>query len=176
MSATELHEEEALGKAYDARLMKRLLRYLKPYWWLVLLAILILMLASATQIVGPWLTQLALDRAVPRGDTTFLAILAGAYLASVAVGFFLQYGQALITTWLGQSVMYDLRAQIFEKLQYLDLRFHDRNPVGRLMTRITSDVEKLPFPMAPVGALGTMALAESADEKEKGWKWRVCDE
>jgi len=123
--------------------MKRLLQYLKPYWWLVALAILILMLASATAIVGPWLTQLVIDEAIPRGDTHLLGLIALGYVATVFVGFVLQYAQGVLTTWLGQSVMYDLRREIFDKFQKLDLRFYDKNPVGRLMTRITNDVETL---------------------------------
>ncbi|GMR12271.1 MAG: ABC transporter ATP-binding protein [Gemmatimonadota bacterium] len=145
MNAPQDHiqEEEALGKAYDAHLMKRLLGYLRPYKLQVALAILLLMVASGLQVVGPWLTQLALDEAIPDGDGGYLSLLAGAYLAAVAISFFLMYGQALLMTWLGQRVMYDLRTEIFAKMQRLDLRFYDRNPVGRLMTRITSDVETL---------------------------------
>jgi len=137
------HEEEALGKAYDARLMRRLLRYLRPYWWQVLVAILLLMLGSATQIVGPWLTQLAIDNAIPESDIHYLVTLSLFFAASLVAGFVLEYGQGLLTTWLGQTVMYDLRREIFAKFQRLDLRFYDKNPVGRLMTRITNDVETL---------------------------------
>jgi len=136
-------EEEALGKAYDARLMKRLLEYLRPYRWYVLLAVALLMVASFLQVVGPWLTRIALDDAIPNNDGPLLAKLAGAYVVAIIGGFFLMYGQTLLTTWLGQRVMYDLRTEIFGKLQRMDLRFYDRNPVGRLMTRITSDVETL---------------------------------
>ena len=136
-------EEEALGKAYDARLMKRLLVYLKHYRWYVVLAVAVLIVASLLQVVGPWLTQIALDEAIPNGDAPLLAKLAGAYVAAIVGGVSLMYGQTVLTTWLGQRVMYDLRTEIFAKLQRLDLRFYDRNPVGRLMTRITSDVETL---------------------------------
>ena len=136
-------EEEALGKGYDARLMRRLLKYLRPYKRYVALAIVILVASSLLQVVGPWLTQIALDDVIPNGDTPLLATLAAAYLATVAVGFVLLYAQTVLTTWLGQRVMYDLRTEIFGRLQRLDLRFYDRNPVGRLMTRITSDVETL---------------------------------
>ena len=136
-------EEEALGKGYDARLMGRLLQYLRPYWRHVALAIAILVAASFLQVVGPWLTRIALDDAIPNGDTSLLATLAAAYLGSVVLGFVLLYAQTVLTTWLGQRVMYDLRTEIFGKLQRLDLRFYDKNPVGRLMTRITSDVETL---------------------------------
>jgi ATP-binding cassette subfamily B multidrug efflux pump len=140
---TAFHEEEALGKAYDARLMRRLLRYLRPYSWHVALALAVLLLGSATAIVGPWITQLVLDDVIPSGDTGLLGLLIAAYFGTAVLAFVLQYAQTIVTTWLGQSVMYDLRSQIFEKLQRLDLAFYDRNPVGRLMTRITNDVETL---------------------------------
>ncbi|MEX0979541.1 MAG: ABC transporter ATP-binding protein, partial [Gemmatimonadota bacterium] len=136
-------EEEALGKAYDARLMRRLLRYLKPHKAKVFWAVLLLVLSAGLQVVGPWLVQMALDDAIPAGNARLLSTLAIAYLVSVGLSFFLEYGQQLLTTWLGQRVMFDLRTEIFDKLQRLDLRFYDRNPVGRLMTRITSDVETL---------------------------------
>ena len=141
--AQTLHEEEVLGKAYDARLMRRLLAYLRPYRLQVAAAVLLLMLTAATEIVGPWLTMLALDRAVPAGDLRLLTLLAAAYLSAALLSFLFQYTDELLTTWLGQVVMYDLRTEIFRKLQRSDLRFYDRNPVGRLMTRITSDVETL---------------------------------
>jgi ATP-binding cassette, subfamily B, multidrug efflux pump len=141
--AATFHEEEALGKAYDARLMRRLLRYLKPYRWQVVAALVILLLGSAMAIVGPWVTQLVIDEAIPSGDTGLLGLLIGVFIASVVLDFGLEYAQAVVTTWLGQSVMYDLRGEIFAKLQRLDLRFYDRNPIGRLMTRITNDVETL---------------------------------
>ncbi len=137
------HEEEALGKAYDARLMRRLMRYLVPYRGKVVLAVLVLMLSSAAQIVGPWITQIVIDEAIPAGDFDFLGLLVLSYLAVITLAFAFEYAQDVITTWIGQSVMYDLRTEIFEKLQRADLRFYDRNPVGRLMTRITNDVETL---------------------------------
>ncbi|HSG07712.1 MAG TPA: ABC transporter ATP-binding protein [Longimicrobiales bacterium] len=144
MSETAIHhEEEALGKAYDARLMRRLLTYLRPYRLQVASAIALLMLASAVEIVGPWLTQQAIDRAIPASDMGLLGKLALAYVAATFLGFVLQYAQGILTTWLGQSVMYDLRAEIFARFQRMDLRFFDKNPVGRLMTRITNDVETL---------------------------------
>ena len=137
------YEEEVLGKAYDSRLMARLLRYLRPYRLQVAVALLLLMLASFLGVVGPYLTKIALDEAIPQGDGEQLAFLAALLLAATALIFVFQYAQALVTTWLGQRVMYDLRTQIFRKMQQLDLAFYDRNPVGRLMTRITSDVETL---------------------------------
>jgi ATP-binding cassette subfamily B protein len=143
VNAPSFHEEEALGKAYDARLMRRLLRYLRPYRWHVAGAVVLLAAASAVEVVGPWLTQLALDEAIPSGDTGFLGTLAAGYALAIGLGFLLQYGQGLLTTWLGQSVMYDLRKEVFAKFQELDQRTFDRTPTGRLMTRITSDIQTL---------------------------------
>src|SRR5215212_4965991 len=137
------HEEEALGKAYDARLMRRLLRYVKPYKLPVALAFTMLLAAAALEVVGPWLTQQAIDRAIPARDVPLLGRLAVAYLIASFFTFLLQYGDEILTTWLGQTVMYDLRTELFDKLQRADLRYYDKNPVGRLMTRITSDVETL---------------------------------
>jgi ATP-binding cassette, subfamily B, multidrug efflux pump len=137
------HEEEALGKAYDARLMRRLLQYLRPYRLQVVVAVALLILGSAVEVVGPWLTQQVIDKAIPSGNLHLVAVLALAYAGAVALGFAFQYGQGLLTTWLGQSVMYDLRKEIFARFQRLDLAFFDHNPVGRLMTRITNDVETL---------------------------------
>jgi ATP-binding cassette subfamily B multidrug efflux pump len=141
--AGTLQEEDVLGKAYDAQLMRRLLRYLRSYWWVVGGAVMLLISAAALQIVGPWLVQLALDDAIPQSNARLVGILATAYLGAAFGSFWLEYGQTLVTTWLGQRVMYDLRSEIFDKLQELDLSFYDRHPVGRLMTRITSDVETL---------------------------------
>jgi len=138
-----LHEEESLGKAYDARLMRRLLRYLTPYWWLVGLAVLVLAAASGLEVVGPWLTKVALDDAIPREEERLLALLAMGYLGAMLLSFILNYMQRILTTWLGQRIMYDLRREVFRKFQQLDLRYFDTNPVGRLITRITSDVETL---------------------------------
>ena len=139
----DFHEEEALGKAYDARLMRRLLRYLRPYRWQTAVAVVTLILASGLELVGPYLTAQAIDRAIPQRDLGLLVLLAGIYAGSLALALVLGYGQTLLTTWIGQRVMYDLRTEIFAHLQRLSLRFFDKNPVGRLMTRLTSDVEVL---------------------------------
>jgi len=140
---THAHEEEALGKAYDARLMRRLLRYLRPYRGRVALAIAVLLGAAGLELVGPWLTKVAIDRAIPERDAGLLTGLAIAYVGALILTFLLEYVQTLLTTWLGQRVMYDLRREVFGHLQRLSLPFFDRNPVGRLMTRVTNDVEVL---------------------------------
>ncbi len=142
-SQSPLREEEALGKAYDSRLMKRLLSYLKPYRWQTAAAVVMLIAASGLELVGPWLTKVAIDEAIRQGDETMLLWLGSAYLASLVLAAGLQYGQTLVTTWLGQNVMKDLREELFRKLDRLDLSFFDKNPVGRLMTRVTNDVDVL---------------------------------
>ena len=138
-----MHEDEVLGKAYDARLMRRLLRYLRPRKGQVALAFVMLLAAAALEVVGPYLTQQAIDRAIPARDLGLLQTLALLYFATSFGIFVLQYADEILTTWLGQSVMYDVRTELFDKLQRADLRYYDKNPVGRLMTRITSDVETL---------------------------------
>ncbi len=146
MPATSIkpaHEEEALGKAYDAQLMRRLLRYLRPYRWKVVLGVAILLVVAGLELLGPYLTKVALDRAIPDGDLPLLGVLAGIYLAALVLTFGLGYVQQVLTTWLGQRIMFDLRRQIFGHLQRQSLRYFDRNPVGRLMTRVTNDVEVL---------------------------------
>ncbi len=139
----DFHEEEALGTAYDARLMRRLLRYLRPYRLRVAIAVVMLIVASGLELIGPYLTKVAIDQAIPAKDLGLIVLLAGIYTGSLIFALVLSYAQTLLTTWIGQRVMYDLRTEIFAQLQRLSLRFFDRNPVGRLMTRLTSDVEVL---------------------------------
>jgi ATP-binding cassette subfamily B protein len=142
-TATGHAEEEADSRAYDPRLLRRLLRYLSPYRGKVAAALVLLVIQSTTQLAGPWLTKVALDEAIPGRDYDFLLLLTGAFALSLVVSFVCEYGQTLITTLLGQRVMFDLRTEIFGHLQRLSLRYFDRNPVGRLMTRVTNDVEQL---------------------------------
>jgi ATP-binding cassette subfamily B protein len=140
---THTQEEEALGKAYDARLMRRLLQYLQPYRLRVSIAIVVLLAGAAIELVAPLLTKRALDEAIPNGDRHQLLVLSALFFATLVASFVFEAAQTVMTTWLGQSVMYDLRREIFRHLQRLPLGYFDRNPVGRLMTRVTSDVEVL---------------------------------
>jgi len=129
--------------AYDSALTGRLLRYVRPYRLQVIVAVLLLMAGAAVEMVGPYLTMLAIDRVIPEGDLRLLFLLVGFYLAASLLAFLFEYLQVLLTTWIGQKVMFDLRLELFTHLQRLSLRFFDRNPVGRLMTRVTNDVETL---------------------------------
>jgi ATP-binding cassette subfamily B multidrug efflux pump len=137
------HIEEVLGKAYDSRLMKRLLVYLKPYHWLVVISVIILIVSSLAQLAGPYLTKIAIDNYIVKGDSKGLFRIILLFLGTIGVGFSLQYFQVYLMEYVGQKVMYDLRMQIFSKVQGMDLKFFDKNPVGRILTRITSDVEAL---------------------------------
>ena len=137
------HEEEILGKAYDARLMRRLLGYLRPYRPQVALAVAAIIGHSVLQLAPPYLTKIVIDRYIPAGDLSGLGLIAALYLATLLVSFALEYTQTWTMQVTGQRIMFDLRMQIFGHLQRLDLRFYDRNPVGRLMTRVTTDVDVL---------------------------------
>ena len=137
------HEEEVLGKAYDARLMRRLLGYLRPYRAQVALAVAAIVGHSVLQLVPPYLTKTVIDTYIPAGDLSGLFAVAALYLATLIVSFSLEYAQTWTMQLTGQRIMFDMRMQVFSHLQRLDLRFYDRNPVGRLMTRVTTDVDVL---------------------------------
>jgi ATP-binding cassette subfamily B multidrug efflux pump len=136
-------EEVDDGRGYDRRLLARLVSYLRPYRWQVAAALLLLFAGATLEMAGPYITRLALDRAIPAADNGLLATLVGAYLGALVLAFFVEYLHTLLSTWLGQTVMYDLRTEVFTHLQRLSLRYFDRNAVGRLMTRVTNDVEQL---------------------------------
>lgn len=142
MSAVQ-DDPEVPVTGYDAALLRRLLRYIRPYRWLTALALLLLLVQSGLALIGPRLTEHALDVAIPHRDMGLLGLLAALYLGTMLVEFVVEYVGALLTTFIGQRVMYDLRMEIFAHLQRLSVQYFDRNPVGRLMTRVTSDVETL---------------------------------
>jgi ATP-binding cassette subfamily B multidrug efflux pump len=146
------HEEEALGKAYDGRLMRRLLRYLRPYRGRVIGALVLSTITSGLAIVPPYLFKLAVDSyLIPAigGHINFPVAMTGLrwvtviFFCSLALSFALQFFQVLMMQLVGQQAMYDLRMEIFGHLQRLPMRFFDRNPVGRLVTRVTTDVDTL---------------------------------
>jgi ATP-binding cassette subfamily B multidrug efflux pump len=151
-------EEEVLGKAYDGRLMRRLLTYIRPYKLPVVAALVLLLINAVLQTIGPLLTALAVDRYLaPSAKVTptildrYLAAspwagleqIAFLYLLVVIFGMFCDFGEQYIMQWVGQKAMFDLRREMMARLQCLDLSFYDHNPVGRLVTRITTDVDAL---------------------------------
>jgi ATP-binding cassette, subfamily B, multidrug efflux pump len=178
------HEEEILGKAYDARLMRRLLKYLWPYKGHAITAIVLTMLSAPLVLAGPPLTQAAIDLFLapdpskppssfalfigqtaqrlgfggsPVEGITFIAVV---FLLANLAAFAVQYTQAIVMQAMGQYIMYDLRKEIFERLQRLPIQFYDRNPVGRLMTRLTTDVDALNemFTAGVISIFGDLAM------------------
>ncbi len=138
-----MEEDKVVGKIYDTHLMKRLFKYGKPYWHLILAAILLIFVGMGLEILGPYLTKVAIDKYILRGNYQGLLFIVVLYGGVLLGNFFFKYGQMMVTEYLGQRVILDLRQQIFSHLQHLHHRFFDKNPVGRLMTRVTSDVESL---------------------------------
>ncbi len=143
MTANNYHEEEVLGKAYDGRLMRRLLTYARPYRVQLIAAVILLLGGSLLQLLLPVTVQIGIDRYLMSGDVNGLKRIVLAYGGILLAAFILQYLQMYITMAVGQKVQYDIRMQIFSHLQKLHLAFFDRNPVGRLVTRVTNDVAVL---------------------------------
>ena len=143
MPANSYHEEEVLGKAYDSRLMRRLLTYVRPYRARLILAVLLLIGGSLLQLLLPVTIQIGIDKYLLLGNLSGLVKIALIYSGILAASFILEYLQMYITMYIGEKVQYDLRMQIFTHLQKLHLAFFDRNPVGRLVTRVTNDVTVL---------------------------------
>jgi ATP-binding cassette subfamily B multidrug efflux pump len=150
-------EEEILGKAYDSRLMRRLLTYLRPYQRPLAIALVSIILKSFSDILGPYLIKVAVDRYLApvknaaSGLWSWLspdpmhgiAQISGIYFAMLLITFVLEFLQTYFMQWIGQKVMFDLRSQIFRHLQRMHVAFYDKNPVGRLVTRVTTDVDAL---------------------------------
>ena len=137
------HEEEALGKIYDRRLMRRLLAYLGPYKPTVVFSLLLVIAGSALKLVGPYLTKVAIDDYITRGNLEGLDVIALLYVLALILQFALSFFQVYLMNMAGQRVMFDMRREIFAHLQRLQPAFFDKNPVGRLVTRATTDVDAL---------------------------------
>src|SRR4051812_43442563 len=151
------HEEEVLGKAYDSRLMRRILRYLRPYRWQVTVALVSIVLKAGADVLGPFLTMVAIDRYLAPTHQPFplldkwlsphpltgIAQIGAIYVGLITFSFLLEYLQTYLMQWAGQMVMFDLRSEIFRHLQHMHIGFYDKNPVGRLVTRVTTDVDAL---------------------------------
>jgi ATP-binding cassette subfamily B protein len=151
-------EEEVLGKAYDSRLMRRLLGYMRPYRVLAAISLVFLLAQSVFQVAGPLLTRIAIDKYLqksPSSDPSFLDARLPAdpwtgltkvgllYLGVLLGSFVAEFAQTYLMQYTGQLAMFDLRRQLMSHLQRMDLAFYDRNPVGRLVTRVTTDVDVL---------------------------------
>ncbi|MBO0798642.1 MAG: ABC transporter ATP-binding protein [Blastocatellia bacterium] len=183
--ASEHHEEEQLGKLYDTKAARRLLRYLGPYRHLVVIALFLTICVNLVRQLGPLLTKWAIDDYVtPATEKTMpfndafrgITLLAVAYLASLLVTLLIGYFQDVLLNTIGQRVMFDLRDQIFSKLQTVELAFYDRNPVGRLITRLTTDVDSLNelFTSGLVEVLGDVVLIAGALGMMFYFNWKLA--
>jgi ABC-type multidrug transport system, ATPase and permease components len=169
-------DDEVVGKAYDARLMRRLSKYIRPYMWLVLSALACLMIDGLMQLVGPLMTQRVIDVALPTRDVGLVWTSAVLLAVSLVIAFVCQYGETILTSLLGQRVMRDLRRDIFGHVQRLPITFFDRNAVGRLVTRVTTDVEALNelFTAGVVAGLGDVFTLLAISALMLATDWRLA--
>ncbi|KAA3610163.1 MAG: ABC transporter ATP-binding protein [Calditrichaeota bacterium] len=138
-----MQKDDLAGKVYDSELLKRMFMYTRPFKKLVGSAVFMIIFASLLQLIAPYLTKEAIDIYINGENLDGLYTIVALYLGVMVLVFFVQYIQTYLTQLLGQKLMYDLRSEIFGHMQKLSLSFFDKNPVGRLMTRVTSDVESL---------------------------------
>ena len=138
-----MHEEEALGKPIDSTLLKRLLQYVKPYKKFVLLAVILTISISALAAIRPAFTKIAVDDYITKGDIPGLQFIILLFVGSLVIQGLIQYGMTYLTSWIGQNITFDLRKKIFDHITSLNLKYFDNNPIGRLVTRVTNDVEVL---------------------------------
>src|SRR6266536_5439662 len=139
----QFHEEEAIGKTYDFQVARRLLRYLSPYLRLLIPALLLTFALNLLGILQPKFTEYAIDWYILPRKSSGLELLVGLYVAVQFLRFLFSYLQALLLNTVGQHVMFDMRRELYDKLQHQEVAYYDRNPVGRIMTRLTSDVDAL---------------------------------
>jgi len=159
-SSSYMVEDEITGKAYDTRLARRLYKYLRPYLGYVLLGTLTLVASSACQLAGPYIIKVGVDNYIIPGKLDGFWVLIALYLLLITGDLFFRFAQIYASNYLGQKTMYDLRLAVFRHLQSLSLKFFDRNPVGRLVTRTTSDIEVLNelFSTGLVTVIGDLAM------------------
>src|SRR5437588_6534967 len=138
-----MQEEEVLGKAYDSRLMRRLITYLRPYKGYVVLALVLILFESSLEVTFPWLTKIAIDQYIKAANIAGLATIAVVYIILLLVRFVCASAETYVLQNTGQKIMYDMRTQVFRHLHTLSASFFDKNPVGRLITRVITDVDVL---------------------------------
>jgi ATP-binding cassette, subfamily B, multidrug efflux pump len=139
----ENEQEEVLGKAYDARLMKRLIKYLRPYAKWVILAIVLTVGVAMLSTIRPYLTKIAIDSYIVNKDPVGLRNIILILFGTLVFQGIVQYLMTYLTQWIGQKTIFDLRMELFTHIQKLSMSFFDKNPVGRVVTRLTNDIEVL---------------------------------
>jgi ATP-binding cassette, subfamily B, multidrug efflux pump len=158
--ASKYHEEDEIGKTYDLRVAGRLLRYLRPYWPLAAAALVLTLLANILYSTQPYFTKVAVDGFITPKRTDGIWLFAGAFFAVFLLRFVFSYAQEILLNNVGQRVMFDLRTEIFTKLQRQEVAYYDKYPVGRIMTRLTSDVDALNemFTSGVIDVLGDLVV------------------
>jgi len=141
--SNEIQDEELEVKAYDSRLMKRLLRFAAPYWRYFLLAVILLFASTVVDLVRPYLVGITIDEFIKMGDVRSLNKMGVYFLLLIAGGFIFNVLQIYVLNYTGQSIIYNIRQQVFTHIQKMPLAFFDKNPIGRLVTRVTNDTETL---------------------------------
>ncbi len=171
-----MHDDEILGKAYDARLMRRIWEHTRPHRGLLLLSLLVFPLATLLELLQPYLVKIAIDEHILRRDWPGLGRIALLFLLTLLVLYALRVAQAYLTQLTGQRVMHDLRNALFAHLQRMDAAFFDRNPVGRLMTRVLNDVEAINelFTSGVVSVLGDVFTLAGVVVIMLGMNWRLA--
>src|SRR4030095_8878170 len=142
-AAKQFHEEEAIGKTYDFQIARRLLRYLKPYLRLLITALVLTFVLNLLGILQPKFTQYAIDWFILPRSSDGLLLLVGLFACVQFLRLIFSYFQAVLLNTVGQYVMFDIRRELYDKLQHQEVAYYDQNPVGRIMTRLTSDVDSL---------------------------------
>jgi len=175
-NTTSPADDAVVGKAYDARLVRRLLHYVRPYQTLVVGALVLIAIEALLQLVGPLLTRWVIDDALPSRNADRVVQVAFAFVALLFAQFGASYGETMLTNLLGQRVMRDLRAELFARLQRLPIVYFDRAPVGRLVTRVTSDVESLNelFTSGVVAGLGDLCTLLAISTMMLLVDWRLA--
>ncbi len=140
---SRFHEEESLGRIYDSKLARRLLHYLRPYAGHVCLSVALLLFVAGLQVAGPFITLRAIDEYIVKGDLAGLNLIAAVFIGILVSEFVTSYVQVYLMNRTGQRIMFDLRTELFSHIQKLHLAYFDKHPVGRLITRVTTDVDVL---------------------------------
>jgi ATP-binding cassette subfamily B multidrug efflux pump len=170
------HEEEAIGKTYDFRVARRLLRYLKPYWHIAAVALVLTVVVNVLGSLQPRFTQMAVDDYITPKQTDGIWIFAFAFFCLFLFRFLFSYLQEILLNNVGQKVMFDLRTQIYTKLQEQEVAYYDKNPVGRIITRITSDVDALNelFTSGVIDVLGDLVIIFAIIAQMFWYDWKLA--
>jgi ATP-binding cassette subfamily B multidrug efflux pump len=174
-AVSKYHEEEAIGKTYDLRLARRLLKYLRPYIGALIPALVLTLAANGLGVLQPKFIQYAIDEGILKKSLGVLNWVALVFLATKVLQFGIAYFQTVLLETVGQRVMYDLRSELYEKLQRQEVAYFDRNPVGRIMTRLTSDVDALNelFTSGVIELLGDVVVIIAVIFIMLGMDWRL---